>query len=37
MNSAATRLGGAVGARNDGGAVFAVRVPVRAAAQVSAR
>jgi two-component system CitB family sensor kinase len=37
VNSTATRLGGAVGARNDGGAVFAVRVPVRAAAQVSTR
>jgi two-component system, CitB family, sensor kinase len=37
VSSTATRLGGAVGARNDGGAVFAVRVPVRAAAQVSAR
>jgi two-component system, CitB family, sensor kinase len=37
VSSTATRLGGAGGARNDGGAVFAVRVPVRAAAQVSAR
>jgi sensor histidine kinase regulating citrate/malate metabolism len=37
VSAAAARLGGAASARNDGGAVLTVRVPVRAGATASAR